>query len=69
MGTGRLKRVCREMSIPVFALGGVKASKIDEVFKAGAYGVSMISGIFRADDIKEKTTGIMNKLGSHHRTG
>ena len=64
VGAGMLKRVCREMGIPVFALGGVKESKIDEAVKAGAYGVSMISGIFRNDDIKEKTTGIMNKLGS-----
>ena len=68
VGTGMLKRVCREMSIPVFALGGVKESKIAEVLKTGAYGVSMISGIFRNDDIKKKTTGIMNKLGSHQMT-
>lgn len=68
VGTGMLKRVCGEMSIPVFALGGVKASNMDEVRKSGAYGVAMISGIFGADDIKERATGLINKLGLHQRT-
>lgn len=63
LGLSRLKNVCREMNIPVFALGGVKSEKIDEVKKSGAYGAAMISEILCADDIKEKTRELINILG------
>ena len=63
LGLSRLKNVCMEMDIPVFALGGVKSEKIDEVKKSGAYGAAMISKILCADDIKEKTRELINILG------
>lgn len=63
LGLSRLKNVCKEMSIPVLALGGVKSENIDEVKKSGAYGAAMISEILCADDIKEKTRELINILG------
>lgn len=63
LGLNRLKSVCKEIEIPVFALGGVKSKNIDEVNKSGAYGAAMISEILCADDIKEKTRELINILG------
>ena len=63
LGLSRLKNFCKEMNIPVFALGGVKAEKIHEIKKSGAYGAAMISEILCADDIKEKTRELINILG------
>ncbi len=63
VGLNRLKRVSREMDIPVFALGGVKRRRIKEVKKAEADGTAMISEIFAADDIKNRTREIINLLG------
>lgn len=63
LGLNRLKNVCREMNMPVFALGGVKSEKIGAVKKSGAYGAAMISEILCADDIKEKTRELINILG------
>jgi thiamine-phosphate pyrophosphorylase len=53
-----LSNVSSRIRIPVFAIGGVKSHRIEEVKKAGAYGVTMISEIFGAEDIKGKTEEI-----------
>lgn len=61
-GVEALKRVCSRSGIPVFALGGVKTDRIKNVKKAGAYGVSMISEIFRADSIRNRAKEITDLL-------
>ncbi|HDZ62098.1 MAG TPA: thiamine phosphate synthase [Nitrospirae bacterium] len=62
VGTDRLKRAVRQISIPVFAIGGVKGRNISELKRSGAHGIAMISGIFEADNIKEKAKEIINLL-------
>jgi len=61
-GVDRLKEVCQGINIPVFAIGGIKAGRIERVMKAGAYGVAMISEIFGAGDIRAKAGEIVNIL-------
>lgn len=61
IGINTLKKVSREMKIPVFAIGGVKSHRVREVRKAGAYGIAMISEIFGAKDIKKKTEEIFSE--------
>ncbi len=63
IGINTLKKVSREMKIPVFAIGRVKSHRVREVRKAGAYGVAMISEIFGAKDISKKTKEIIRLLG------
>lgn len=63
VGLDALKEVSSKMKIPVFALGGVTNSRIADVKKAGAFGVSMISEILRADDIKRKAREVTLTLG------
>lgn len=63
IGINTLRKVSRGIKIPVFAIGGVKGNKIKEVRKAGAYGVAMISEIFRASDILKKSKEVINILG------
>lgn len=62
LGLDALKQICSKLTIPVFALGGVNIKRIEKVKEAGAYGVSMISEIFKADDIKRKTKTIILTL-------
>jgi len=62
IGLETLKEVCERVRIPVFAIGGIKARRIGQVMKAGAYGVAMISEIFGADDIKGKSKEITNLI-------
>ena len=62
LGIDKLIHITRKVHIPVFAIGGVKSNRIEELRKAGAYGVAMISEIFRTEDIKGKAGEIVNKL-------
>ena len=59
IGINTLKKVSREMKIPVFAIGGVKSHCVMEVRKAGAYGIAMISEVFGANNIQKKTKDIV----------
>ena len=61
LGTGILKTVTEQISIPVFAIGGIKLDRISEVLNAGAYGIALISAIFAADKI-QTTTGEFVRL-------
>ncbi|RMG60780.1 MAG: thiamine phosphate synthase [Deltaproteobacteria bacterium] len=52
-GVEKLAAVAESVSIPVFAIGGVKPERVVEVRKAGAKGIALISGIIAAPDPKE----------------
>ena len=47
-GLGPLKKVMEKISIPVYAIGGIKADNIGEVKVTGVRGVSIISAIISA---------------------
>ncbi len=59
-GLDELKSVSGKLKIPVVALGGVKAGRINKVIDAGAYGVSMISEILQADNIRQRSKELLN---------
>jgi thiamine-phosphate pyrophosphorylase len=62
LGTDVLKDVSRKIKIPVFAIGGIQSDKVEDVKQSGAYGVAMISEIFGAGNIKQKTKEIILNL-------
>jgi thiamine-phosphate pyrophosphorylase len=62
VGLEALRDVKRAIDIPIFALGGIKGNNIGHVLWAGAYGVSMISTIFRAEDIEKKSRNITEMI-------
>ncbi len=49
----RLKEICKAVSIPVVAIGGINHNNILELTGSGIDGVSIISGIYGQPDIKE----------------
>ncbi|MBI4683104.1 MAG: thiamine phosphate synthase [Nitrospirae bacterium] len=62
VGLDTLRKVSGKIKIPVFAIGGIKGDKINDVMESGAYGVAMISEIFGAEDIKGKSEELINIL-------
>jgi len=58
LGLDPLRTARYKLDIPVFALGGIKGRNIGHVLWAGAYGVSMISAIFGAEDIRKAAKNI-----------
>ncbi|MFN8548275.1 MAG: thiamine phosphate synthase [Candidatus Eisenbacteria bacterium] len=47
-GIDRLRDLCRAIALPVFALGGIDASRVRECRTAGAHGVAAIGAIWDA---------------------
>lgn len=62
LGVDIIRKAKDEISIPVFAIGGIKKDRIKEVLDAGADGVALISGILGAKDIKEKAGEFLRLL-------
>lgn len=62
IGIDIIRKVKSLVSIPVLAIGGIKADMITEVKEAGADGIALISAIFTAKNIKETTENILRLL-------
>ena len=45
-----LQEVCRAVTIPVYAIGGIDRSRIAAVRRAGASGACLMSGLMRCED-------------------
>lgn len=67
-GLGRLREVCREIRIPVLALGGIRKDRVTPVLDQGAFGVALISGIWNGPDIKQDTLEYTKFFGRREPT-
>jgi thiamine-phosphate pyrophosphorylase len=62
VGVDILREAQEKISIPIFAIGGIKEDKVYDVINAGADGIALISGILGAGQIKEKTNEFMRLI-------
>ncbi|MEW6774671.1 MAG: thiamine phosphate synthase [Bdellovibrionota bacterium] len=46
-----LSRLCREVSVPVFGIGGITLERAAGIAAAGAWGAAVIGALVRADDL------------------
>ncbi|MHB8880322.1 MAG: thiamine phosphate synthase [Thermodesulfovibrionales bacterium] len=51
VGLELLGQAVRQVSVPVFAIGGITTDSIQEIQAAGAHGIALISGILASDTI------------------
>lgn len=56
-----LKAICRSVSIPVAAIGGINASNIMELKGSGVCGAAVVSAVFAAPDIKKAVRELYKK--------
>ena len=61
-GLGRLKKVVEKISLPVYAIGGVKVGNIAEVKETGVRGIALISAVLSASDPRAATQRILETL-------
>lgn len=54
-----LREICDAVSIPVVAIGGIKADNILKLKGTHVDGVAIVSGIFAAENIKEDTAKLL----------
>lgn len=67
VGIPALAEACRTAGIPVFALGGIGPGNLEEVARAGSFGVALISGIIAAADPRAAAAALTGYFvrGSH----
>ena len=65
LGVSELSEATRVVTIPVFALGGVKQSSVAEVLSAGAHGVALISAITAAPNPMIETESLLRTIAHH----
>jgi thiamine-phosphate pyrophosphorylase len=59
---GLIGEITKNSSLPVLAIGGITAANVDEVIKAGAVGVAVISAVAGAEDPKAATEELSKAL-------
>ena len=62
VGFDELRTVKCDISIPIFAIGGIKSGNLRQVIGAGARGVAVISAIFSANDIKKASSKMLESI-------
>ena len=60
VGVKSIRCIKNEVSIPIYAIGGIKSGNILQAMSAGADGIAVISAIMTADDIR-KTAAAYNR--------
>lgn len=56
-----LKDICKSVSIPVVAIGGIKLHNIEPLKGSGIVGVAIVTGIFAAPDVKKASRELRAK--------
>ena len=62
LGKGILAEAKKEVAAPVFAIGGMKAERVDEVREAGAHGIALISAILTSRNIQSSAEEFVRLL-------
>jgi thiamine-phosphate pyrophosphorylase len=62
IGLRPLEEASRRCRIPVFAIGGITVARVDEVRRAGAYGVAAVSAILSAASVESAIRQCLDAL-------
>lgn len=65
VGIDMLAEIVRGLTIPVFALGGVKEENIAEVMAVKTSGIAVISAIVAASDPRGASASLLHKIRQH----
>jgi thiamine-phosphate pyrophosphorylase len=64
VGLQGLRAIRPLTALPIFAIGGITVDRTDEVIRAGADGVAVISAILKAPDISRAVTDFVSRISS-----
>ena len=62
LGIEILKRAKKNLKIPVFPIGGINLSNIEQIISTNTKRIAVISAIFMAEDVKKTTQELLIKL-------
>lgn len=63
LGLKTLKEICSSVKIPVFAVGGINPYRAKKCIEAGAYGVAVISAVFKSKNIENSVRAFQSSIG------
>ena len=64
VGIKGLRAVRRLTALPIFAIGGIGLNHIEEVVRAGANGVAVISAVMKAPDIQHTVSDFVSRFSA-----
>lgn len=64
LGLDLLKRVCKKVRIPVFAVGGINPSRAAKCIEHGAHGVAVIREVMTSNNIRKTISEFKKAIGS-----
>jgi len=67
VGCEAVRKIRAALKIPVVAIGGINGDNVREVLEAGADGVAVISAISEAQNMKEATQSLLDKIRLYRR--
>jgi thiamine-phosphate pyrophosphorylase len=62
LGLQQLQQACSSNNLPIYGLGGIKATNVAAVSNAGAYGIALISALLCADSPAKSCQELLNIL-------
>jgi thiamine-phosphate pyrophosphorylase len=63
LGPAGIAAVARAVTVPVIAIGGVTAARVNALTGAGAYGIAVVGAVSGADDPGKAVTELLEALG------
>lgn len=62
LGVEILKEAKRSLQIPVFPIGGINLSNLDQIISSGTKRIAVISAIFMAEDVRKAAQELLEML-------
>jgi thiamine-phosphate pyrophosphorylase len=64
-GLNRLKEIVEKISLPVYAIGGIKLNDIPDLRHVGVFGIALISAIISSDHPKAATNELLREMAKN----
>lgn len=64
VGTAGLKAIRELTRLPIFAIGGITLNNVEDVIRAGANGVAVVSAILKAPDIQRTVSDFVSRFSA-----
>jgi thiamine-phosphate pyrophosphorylase len=64
VGVDGLRAIRALTALPIFAIGGITVESVEEVIRAGADGVAVISAILKAPDIQRAVNDFVSRISA-----
>lgn len=68
LGLSEIRRAAAQVTIPIFAIGGIRSDRIQPVIRGGAHGVAVISAILQAPNPRGAAETLSQELNEKRST-